>query len=175
MVSGPERGEDSDSALDLQIRQHHGFQRSEWRMERVGWVMLAAFVAAGLAGLLGPGPLSHSTVAGPAGVVSVEHERLTHHEADDSITIGVSQEAIEADTLTIELTGTWWEGIDLSGIWPEPSAQATIPGGVALQFDVARPADVSVLLTFRAQQHGSLDATVTVPGDQVAFVQFVFP
>ena len=59
----------------LQIEEDRAHQRREWRIERVGWVLMAGLLLAGLLGLLGDGPLSRAT-AGSAGALSVEYDRL---------------------------------------------------------------------------------------------------
>ena len=47
---------------DLQIHQDLCQERREWKIQRVGWLLMALMLVAALAGLLGPGPLS-STIA----------------------------------------------------------------------------------------------------------------
>lgn len=164
-----------ENGFDLDIKQNHRFQRNEWRVERFGWLLLAAFILAGMLGFLGPGPFSHTTAESEAGNIGVEYQRVTHHEADDSLTLSFSEETIDNDKITAELTGSWVEGVDLSGITPQPSAQYAIPDGVALEFDVLEPGDVQAAFTFRAQDYWMLNGEVTVRSDSVAFSQLVLP
>lgn len=165
----------TEGELDLEIRQNARFQQREWRLERVGWLLMAVFILAGLIGILGPGPLSWATADSEAGTFQVEYQRVGHNEADDSVRFLFSEDAIEDGKVTLELTGSWVSGIDVSGISPEPSAQYAIPDGIALDFDVLQPGDISVALTFRAQDYWMLDAEATVGEDSTSFTQLVLP
>lgn len=67
--------------------------RMERRFARLGWVTLTVLVVAGLAGLLGPGPLSWATAYSPGALIAVEYQRVRHREADGSLTLRIAGEA----------------------------------------------------------------------------------
>lgn len=159
--------------MDLEITQDERFQRREWVTERLGWSLVTAFVVAGFLGLLGAGPLSQASAA--AGAVSVEHQRVTHYEADDSIAFAFGPEAVEGGAVTATLTGDWPGAVDVQGISPEPSEQRLVPGGLVLEFPVERSGDLEVSVSFRAQRLGYQDARLTVGPDSVTFAQLVLP
>lgn len=161
--------------MDLEIRQHKQTQQREWRLERVGWTLIALFVLAGLLGLLGPGPLSWATTRSDGGLVEVEYQRFTHWIADDTVDIHVGSDAVQGDTFEVTLTGDWVEAADLNGITPEPSEQMSTPQGLVLQIPVQDPADAHVGLSFRATSFGRLHATVTVGSESAQFSQLVWP
>lgn len=167
--------EEEGADVELQIDDAGTFQRREWVVQMVGTGLLTLFVLAGLVGLVGAGPLSSSTVTSPDGLVTVEHERVIHHEADESITLTFAPEAVEAGTITVELTGSWPGGIDLQSITPEPAAQIAVPGGIVLELDAEPTGEVEVSFSFRAQQHLDLEARVAVGDDSVLFHQLVLP
>lgn len=160
-------------AVDLEVRQDEEFSRREWALERVGWVVLTLFVLAGLAGLLGSGPLSWSRSGADA--VVVHYDSTTHFEADESVTLVIGPDAVRDGTAAVTVTGSWVSGVDLQGIVPEPSAQRLVPGGVLLEFDVEIPGELEVQLSFRAQAYGTLTADVGAGDDVVTFSQLVFP
>lgn len=159
----------------LMLEDDPGFRRSERLITRFGWIVLALFVVAGLLGLLGAGPLSSTTAGGPDDAVRVEYQRVTHFEADDMVTLLLSEEAVDGDTLTVELTGEWLTGVDLSSVKPQPDAQRTVPGGVVYEFAVEGPSTVEVSMSFRAQKLGGLPMTATAGGSTVSLTQFVLP
>jgi hypothetical protein len=167
MASGPDR--------DLEIEQHDAFQRREWRVERVGWVLLALLLLAGLSGLLGPGPLSWATAGTSSDPVRVEYQRVTHHEADDAVTLGFSPDAVEDGAVTVELTGSWVGAVDIQGISPEPGEQRATPGGVVLEIPVERSGDVEVTISFRPQEYGRLALMAAVGDSSVSLTQLVLP
>lgn len=161
--------------MDLEIGQHEPFQQREWRLERVGWTIIAVLIIAGLAGLLGPGPFSWATSRSDAGLVTVEYQRVTHHEADDAITLTFPAEAVQDGMVTVEVTGSWVAGVDLQGISPEPSDQMAVPEGRALTIPVEQAGDTEVHLTFQAQGYGTLSAEMAVGDDSASFTQLVLP
>jgi hypothetical protein len=167
---------DGDEAeLDLDIDQNDKFQRREWRVSRLGWLLLALFVLAGLLGLLGSGPLSRVTAESDAGTVQAEYNRVAHYEAEDSLNLLFSPAAIEDGKVTVELTGSWISGAEVSTISPTPSTQYAIPGGVAMEFEVLQAGEVEAVFSFRAQEYGDLDLQATVGEDSVHFSQLVLP
>jgi hypothetical protein len=161
--------------VTLQINQNERFQRREWRLERIGWVIVGAFVLAGLVGLLGTGPLSWATARSEQGFVAVEYQRITHHEADDSLSLVLPADAVEDGTISVELSGSWVAGVDVQSISPQPAEERAVPDGVVVDIAVERPGPTTVVIGFRAQQYGTLEATVTVGGDTTSFTQLVLP
>ncbi|HEU4539783.1 MAG TPA: hypothetical protein VFR23_01525 [Jiangellaceae bacterium] len=161
--------------MSLQISQNERFQQREWRLERIGWVLVGAFALAGLAGLLGAGPLSWTTAHSDAGLVTVEYQRFTHHEADDSLTLVLAADAAEDGTITVELTGSWVTGVDLQSISPQPSEERAVPGGITFDVAVERTGTTEIQVNFRAQEYGTLDAALAVRGDTTGFTQLVLP
>jgi hypothetical protein len=161
--------------MDLHLQQHDAFQQREWSVIRAGWVGLTVFVLAGVAGLLGNGPLSWTTATSSGGLVSVEFQRVTHHEADDALTLQFAPDAPEDGLLSVEMTGPWVRSVDLQGMTPEPSEQQLIPGGMVLELPVAQSGVTAVNLSFRAQEYGPLTGTVAVGPDRVSFTQYVLP
>lgn len=160
--------------MDLEVPHDEAFSRREWVVERVGWTLVTLFVLAGLVGLLGSGPLSWATTQDDAAVV-VTYDTVTHYEADESITLTLHPAAVADDTVAVELSGPWVGGVDIQGIWPEPSAQRLVPGGVVLEFDVAEPGTLEATITYRAQEYGTLDAELAAGSDVVTFSQLVIP
>ncbi|GAA4697678.1 hypothetical protein APR04_004501 [Promicromonospora umidemergens] len=161
--------------MGLDIEQDEGFQRREWVWQRSGTVLLVLIVMAALAGLLGTGPLSWTERDSADGVVTVAFDRVTHHEADDSMTLAFGPEAVSGGTVTVELTGAWPGGVDVQGISPEPTEQRIAAGGLVLEFAVEDTDHLEVTVGFRPQEYGMLRGEVTVAGRSVSFSQFVLP
>lgn len=61
-----------------------GRRRREWRLERLGWLVMALVVAAGLLGAFGGGLLSRGEARGPDGLV-LEYARLARMEAPEEL------------------------------------------------------------------------------------------
>jgi hypothetical protein len=161
--------------VELQTQEQTRFQRREWAAQKAGTIVLVAFILAALVGLLGAGPLASTTRSSPQGLISVELDRVTRFEADDSMTMTFAPQAVENGTITLELTGPWTSGIDLQTITPEPSEQQAISGGIVMTFPADPTAETDVSFSFAAQEHLTLEGRATVREDTVTFTQFVLP
>lgn len=161
--------------MGLQVRQHERFTRREWRIERVGWLVMTVFVVAGLVGLLGPGPLGWTTAETSGGLLAVEYQRVVHHEADESLTFTFSPEAVQDQQVTLEVTGDWLQGIDLQGISPTPSSEKLTRDGAVFEWDVEQPGALEVIVTYRPQGYLVLDADLAVEQDRLTLSQTVLP
>ncbi len=60
----------------LQLPEDMRFQRAEWRVQRIGRLLMLAIVIAALAGVFGDGPLATRFHASGDGVLQVEYDRF---------------------------------------------------------------------------------------------------
>ena len=65
---------DEFASRDYPVKEHMGFQRRMWVVERTGWTVLAVIALLGLTGLFGSGWLSEATASNTA--LSVDYERF---------------------------------------------------------------------------------------------------
>jgi hypothetical protein len=161
--------------MGLQVEQHDAFQRREWTAQRVGWVAMALLLIAALVGLLGPGPLSATTVASEDGLVEVEYQRFAHLEADDLITISLAPATVTGDSVELQLAEDWVRSVDISGITPTPAEQVATDYGVRLSMSTEPGAELTIQITFRASRIGPIDAGVRFEDRTVRFDQLVYP
>lgn len=161
--------------MELQTESQLRFQRREWKVQKVGTIVLVAFILAALIGLLGAGPLATATRSSTNSLVSVEVDRITRLKTENSMTLTFAPEVVENGTITLELTGPWASGIDLQRITPEPSEQKSIPGGLAMIFQADPSSETEVTLSIAGQEYLLLTGQATVNGETVTFNQFVLP
>lgn len=181
MLRGSPLADDGDCGIEgtgvvgLLTEEERRFPRREWIAQRIGKVLLSVFVLAGLAGLLGAGPLSSTTRQSADGLFSVEVNWVSRHQEDETLTVTFSPEAVQNGTVTLELTGEWLAGADLQNISPEPAEQRALADGIALTFLVEPSAETAVSLSFTTAGHFALRGRAAVGDDSVTFTQFVLP
>lgn len=162
-------------ARTIDLDDDPDFERRDRVVTRVGMTLLTLFVLAAVLGLLGPGPLSSGTTTSDDGAIAMERNAIGHIEADDSISLLLDGSTVDGDLVTVELTGSWVAGVDLTSISPAPAAQRLVPEGMVLEFDVERPGELEVMLHFRAKDLGRLALTAATGDSTVSLTQFVLP
>jgi hypothetical protein len=141
--------------LDSQL----AFHRKEWRIQRIGWVLIALFLAMAVAGLFGNGPLSRSYTDNEAG--RVDYERFTRYGLSTDLVVtpsssaaGVNRVAISADYLEVSR---------IERITPAPAAVRMIGSSIVYEFASAAPG-ASISFHIRPQRLWRHGATVTIDG-----------
>jgi hypothetical protein len=158
----------------LDVEHDEPFERREWRVESVGWGVLALFIVAALSGLLGAGPASWSQRTSGDGGLSVRYQRVTHLQADDRLEVLVRQGPARADAVLVELTGSWVDAIEVRRMSPQPLEEHAAPGALRLRM-AAQDGTVRLRLAFHAGQAGWQEARVSAAGASVQIRQFVLP
>jgi hypothetical protein len=166
----------SSSKDGLEITQDLSLQRREWRVQKVLWVLIAAVLIAALAGLIGPGPLSYSSVGGSG--FRVTYLRFARWQAPNSLVITAS--GPQGGPLRIEINRSYLASTAVQQITPEPSSVSSTGGAYLYTFQ-STGVTTSTTVTFDLQptSMGRLHAKVApgpgAGGSPVEFSQFVYP
>jgi hypothetical protein len=161
----------------LELPQDPVFQRREWRIQRLGWVIWAGIVAAAIAGLLGPGPLSKREAASVDGRLRVRYERFAHHHHPMLLEVALRPENETQDKLRVHLSQLLLDRIELRRIEPEPIARELDSSGAWYEFRCT-PGVLSAKVVFHYECNamGPGDGELRLAGsDPVLLKQFVYP
>ncbi len=159
----------------LQMEGDPAFQRRMWRVERVGWVVLAILVAATVAGLIAPGPLSHRTTGTPGSAIWVEYDGLG--QVLRPTTARVHLRAPPADhEAELVIDGRLLDRMEVQGIVPEPLRTEGGPDSVRCVFRCEEPGgSITVRVQLRPQKPGVTRGWLRSGGERVEMKQFVTP
>ena len=117
----------------LELVTNRPFQRRFWRIQRVGWVIMALILLAALLGLTGKGgPLARASVTGPEG--EVVYPRVARWQTADELEVRFSR--VSAGEATVQVGVEFGRVFQVEGIQPEPSSSIVIAGGQQLTFEV---------------------------------------
>lgn len=161
---------------DLDIRRDPDYHRRLFTFQRIGWVLLAAFVLAAVLGLIGAaGPLNTGQVGNA--LLRVEYERFPHQESRTQVRITLQGLARDAH-LRLWLDAGYLNHVRVEHISPKPDRVIASQGGFEYLFTSTPPSvpmTVALLLTPEAagRLHGEIRAGVD--GAPVRFSQFVYP
>jgi hypothetical protein len=159
---------------DLEIFQDTEFQRRFWRAQRVGWVVLALLVVAGLAGLFGQGALSDARSG--SGDLVVEHPRLLRRASPGMFRLHASAAAARGGRLAIALDNALVHELKLEPIVPEPVEVIAGDSTTVYVFRVDGAASAELLIPFKARTWGRLEGRIAIAGrDATVVSMFVYP
>jgi len=113
----------------LPLEDEIDLHRKGWIVQRIGWVLMFAFLIAAILGLFGEGPLSKKKVQ--AGNINVEYERFCRYEHGMEIRLQSAGENIS----TVSIPQTYLKSFRVATIVPEPAKQVATTGSVQYQFE----------------------------------------
>jgi hypothetical protein len=165
-----------DKPKGTDIEQDLDFQRRMWLVQRIGWVIFGLIVAAGLAGLLGTGPLADAKAAGSDGF-EVEYERFAHRASPTMITIHPGDAPLsEEGTLDIAFTQDYLKNFTIERIIPEPDSESLSGENLVYSFKVDDGGLSTITLHVNPAQAGTWNGQIgPADGDPAAINQFVYP
>jgi hypothetical protein len=161
----------------LDVQHDDSFQRSEWRIQRVGWAAWGAIVVAALAGLLGTGPLSHADSSASDGSLSVKFDRFVHYHRPSVLEVFVHSRRANDQPLRLKVSQAFLDRIQMLRIEPEPEEQLLAGDGVVYAFSQEGRSEFSkVLFHFEFERFGKSRGSVEFVGSgSASFQQFVYP
>lgn len=164
---------------DLEIDQDLDFQRRSWAVQRVGWLVMAAVIAAGLSGLFGPGLLNRASVVGAGGESPrLEYSRFWRSQSVMTLRVELPPAAGDANgTVRVWLNRRYLEALRVHAVTPPPERVEAGPDRLTYVFAVpaaARP--TAVTFDVEPRGFGALDGRLGVGvGPAVEFTQFIHP
>lgn len=128
------------------IREDLRFQKVMWSIERMGWLVMAAIVAAAMIGLLG-GPTTRQETRDASGRVHVEYQHFQRHLDPTAMRLKIDTQGQSLFELTIgkELA----QSFEFRSVVPEPIETQAHEGGLLMKFaassDNTMPAEIVIV------------------------------
>ena len=119
---------------DLEIDQDLQFQRREWTLQRVGWVLMLLTILAGLAGVFGRGAVAHAVAGEPGDPLRLEYDRFVRRHADEQMTLVIAPNAVSDGRARVHFDSSLIGGIEVRRFTPEPDREEATPDGVVATF-----------------------------------------
>jgi hypothetical protein len=149
------------------------FQHRNWRVQRIGWAVLGLLVVAGLAGLLGPGPLSNVN-ARAGDRLQVDYERFVRHGAQSEIRVTVRRPP--PGHVRIAISRDHLDQLNLERVRPSPTEVRSSGEDTVYVFGHAGSESMQATFVIQPEELGSHVARVaTEDGSSVTIRQFTYP
>ena len=156
------------------IQEDMEFQQRVWRAERAGWGVMAALLAAGLAGVFFHGPASHTRSRNADNSVAIDYERFAHKTARTHFIIRAN--APVPDQMLVRLGPAFADMHDIESIHPPPSRSSGGTYGLELVFPRSSAGDVVVHVAARPKRFGYMSVQAEIEGrGALRITQLVYP
>ena len=154
--------------LDRQLR----FHRLEWRYQRIGWKLVALFLALALAGVFGGGPLSHASKQAATG--RIEYERFVRDGSPTELVITPADGAAQGVS-SVEINADYLAAFRVTRVTPEPTTVRRTNGQLVFEF-ASSSSGALISLQIDPQQLGRHRAVVRIDGGPpLELCQFIYP
>ncbi|HEX3053013.1 MAG TPA: hypothetical protein VHP83_20310 [Aggregatilineaceae bacterium] len=159
---------------DLEITYDMDFQRREWRIQRIGWGLMALFAVAALLGLFGGGPLSSATAGKEGSDFWVEYNRFLRLTKTTEVHIYIQS---DADRIRFWMDRDYLTSMELVRTTPPVERAETTSDRVYFVFPQSRPGE-PVQITFFLRPLKSTIASGQIGIDNrstLDYTQIIYP
>ncbi len=155
------------------INEDIAFQRRTWRVQRVGWFVLAIFVLAAAVGLFSEGPLSRTTATGDR--LNIVYERFQRYAAATGLRVTMTPRAGAAD-MSLRIGRDFLDDFTIERMNPQASAARPDSGGIVFLFPAPSVGAATVYLGVRPKGIGLNRSTFALDDtDAVMLTQLIYP
>jgi len=165
------------NATALEVDDDDRFQRREWRIQRVSWLVLGLVLLAALLGAFGGGPLAHAT-AGASGIPAVlDYDRFLRFASPTELRLILDPSAIRPDGVAhVWLPHRYLDRVDVRRVTPEPQRVTGGASGVMYEF-LLTPGQAGVIsMVVQPERAGMLAGQIVLADRRgLTFRQFVYP
>jgi hypothetical protein len=161
----------------IDIDEDFKYQKREWRIEQVGWVLIWLLLIAAMLGVFGKGPLSDARIGDPTGAITVNYTRLERYRSPATIEVIVGPNQGQGGKFVLTLDRRFVDRIDIQRIDPEPDSVRSDSGRIAYEFELEDPAQPAhVFIDYEFEHFGLSQARLSLEnGPELNLRQFVYP
>lgn len=166
--------QDEERSRRYPIQEHMHWQRTEWRIQRIGYGCLFTLVILGTCGLFSKGILSDAVQTSPDGALRVEYERFGLRDSDIAMTIRVKP---HQDRFTLKLSGEEMDNFQIQSLQPQPLQSISRNNSLELTYQSKSFRDgATVWIGSQAMEFGHYPVTVSLDDTaSVNFTQWIYP
>jgi hypothetical protein len=162
---------------DLEIDQDLKMQHRIWKVQRIGWGVMALVVFAMLLGLTGRGPLSHATAGSVGSPLHLEYERFARCEAPMDLHIHLAPGVAHDGKARLWISREYLEALAVEQISPEQEKMQVYADRHVFEFDLPDAQQAAtIVLKLRPQKIGTVAGRVGIEnGSTLSFQHFIYP
>lgn len=159
---------------DLEVDQDLAFQHRLWRVERIGWLLIAVLIVAALMGLFGQQPLARVTDHTSDSRLSIQYDRYARYETNNEFLLTLEPQG-RAGVLRLWFDSEYLDALKIVAVSPVPLRGEAREGGRALVFQTDGRR-FTARIAFQFEHAGFLDGRVWVDeGMPLSLSHLVWP
>jgi hypothetical protein len=161
----------------LEIAQNLGFQRKEWRVQRIGWVVMALLILASLLGLTGRGVLARASIGDTGSRLQLTYSRFDRLEAPTTLDLQIAGDAVTGEQVELSVDRDYLQSVHVEQVVPEPEEVRSAGNRLTYVFGVDEPEQpMTITFDLRHTSFGPKSGEVGLADEPALdFGQFVFP
>lgn len=149
------------------IEDEYKFQQVEWPVYRIGWVIMALFLLAGLFGIFGTGIISRKSKQGTQ--MAIDYDRYLRYSVKTTVHIKLKHRLSDS---TLAINASYIKAMKVDKIVPEPSSMILNDNKLIYKFASSSIQQVSFFI--EPIRPGSQYLEIYVGGIKNTINQFVF-
>lgn len=167
-------GEEHRSEVFEVVGEIPRLQTRVWRVERIGWLLMAAAMAAGLLGVWGHGPISSTEAS--SGKLTATYERFVRNVGQNELIVRVAPGSAENGRIRVRISQDYLSTNQVQAMAPEPTSTAVAGGDLVFEFPASDRSGLTLRIDTRPTGGmGVREAKVAVLTDSIQIRQFVYP
>jgi hypothetical protein len=161
---------------DLEIDEDLKFEKWQWTVERIGWVIMVGIVIAALVGAFGRGPLSKRSSLSTDDTLSIEYDHFGRLNAQTDVRFQIAEGAV-SNSLLLWLDRQYMASFEVKEISPSPERMDLSDDRITLVYRVPKAASLlRVHLILEPVEMGSVKGSAGIVGKEpLSFSQFIYP
>jgi hypothetical protein len=167
--------------FEKEVPHPHGtndfeFHRKQFLAERIGWTVMALYLAWAMLGGFGDGWLSRKQAGNAAESCVIGYERFGRRDAPFELRVRLQLDP-PRKRIWLHLNREFLDRVKIERVTPAHDSIQADDQGAALVFIVEpKPGEQTFTIEYKPQHTGSLHATVRPEQEaEVAFDQFIYP
>lgn len=161
---------------DLDIEEDVPFQERAWRVERVGWTVMALVIAAALAGVLGPGPFSKTELSDRSVKMKAEFNRFERYQSPVILKVRIDPAVVSGEEVPLTLNRGFVDEVEMKHIDPEPERIETSGAHLNYYFAASSNSPAHITFHYEPNRFGKMPVELSAGQNiKLSFEQFYFP
>jgi hypothetical protein len=159
---------------DLELSQDLTFQQKEWKIQRIGWVIMFLVLLLALLGFMGGEGLVTAATTGQDGdSLRIYYDRFSRFSKPMTLQFQFSGAATKAATVRVWLNRDYVESVKIDMIEPEPENVEAAADRMIYTFAQAEPGQpITVIFHLATERFGVLNGRAGLEADAGGTVEF---